>query len=91
MIAQAAPAKGGVSIHAPTRGATLLMRGKAGQGKFQSTLPRGERRCFRLFHRFNRLVSIHAPTRGATPFRPLLSGQPHVSIHAPTRGATNDA
>ena len=34
---------GGISIHAPTRGATLLLFILASHTKFQSTLPRGER------------------------------------------------
>ena len=35
---------GGISIHAPARGATHLYGTNAVNGKFQSTLPRGERR-----------------------------------------------
>ena len=79
----------GVSIHAPTRGATnpfpvvrLLLI---------SFNPRTHTGCDHI----NRLfvisigVSIHAPTRGATiirrTFAPIFRA---VSIHAPTRGAT---
>ena len=32
-----------ISIHAPARGATCLLLGNESRGKFQSTLPRGER------------------------------------------------
>ena len=56
--------------------------------KFQSTLPRGERRgqifsCEAIF-----LISIHAPTRGATSFSRQRVTCFWISIHAPTRGAT---
>ena len=56
-----------VSIHAPTRGATLT----AGLAvmfviKFQSTRPRGARPQGRGAHLRAHPVSIHAPTRGAT-------------------------
>ena len=60
-------AKGLISIHAPTRGATA-----AGQIKscnfnvFQSTLPHGERRGPCNFPTSVHCISIHAPTRGAT-------------------------
>ena len=56
-----------VSIHAPTRGATkiaiFIFRV---YNKFQSTLPRGERRKIPSLSLFHVTVSIHAPTRGAT-------------------------
>ncbi len=35
-----------VSIHAPARGATNIQAGKTLEGKFQSTPPRGGRRCY---------------------------------------------
>ena len=55
-----------ISIHAPTRGATLLLIFWVLDITFQSTLPQGERpqgrfQTFRFF-----VISIHAPTRGAT-------------------------
>ena len=77
-----------ISIHAPTRGATL----KQGEGKavisFQSTLPREERRNIQI-PTGGTVISIHAPTRGATTSafaRELILS---ISIHAPTRGATH--
>ena len=78
-----------ISIHAPTRGATASSdRGKIDSYIFQSTLPRGERRCSDLIPLLPQAISIHAPTRGATdlftPDRFLVT----ISIHAPTRGAT---
>ena len=55
-----------VSIHAPTRGATLRTGRPTTRSRFQSTLPRGER-PFLTITKVNLFpVSIHAPTRGAT-------------------------
>ena len=57
---------------------------------FQSTPPRGGRRCTIFTTCRCKKVSIHAPARGAT----LLRGDGEqgfaVSIHAPARGATLD-
>ena len=61
----------GISIHAPTRGATFQQKG--GRGGSQYFNPRSHERsdhytvqqCWRL------LISIHAPTRGATSWRRL--------------------
>ena len=55
-----------VSIHAPTRGATEIIIYANADGGFQSTHPRGVRRCFASFLAWVVEVSIHAPTRGAT-------------------------
>ena len=56
-----------ISIHAPTRGATVTIYGvRVVEGKFQSTLPRGERRYSYSFATPPTNISIHAPTRGAT-------------------------
>ena len=56
-----------VSIHAPARGATQLSNCSLWDGvRFQSTLPRGERRCAMSLCYLDGLVSIHAPARGAT-------------------------
>ena len=55
-----------ISIHAPARGATPMLRSEALTRKFQSTLPRGERQervdCPQMLQQ----ISIHAPARGAT-------------------------
>ena len=56
-----------VSIHAPARGATTLSFSSGSLGRFQFTLPRGERRGNSRHHRACEGVSIHAPARGATP------------------------
>ena len=56
-----------ISIHAPTRGATVFICHKSFKKlKFQSTLPREERRVKALQQRTIGMISIHAPTRGAT-------------------------
>ena len=55
-----------ISIHAPTRGATIFYLKKRAWKEFQSTLPRGERPLVRFERRFGLSISIHAPTRGAT-------------------------
>ena len=62
------PKCGNVSIHAPTRGATVGNRYLFPfcRAKFQSTHPHGVRQCPRMVYRWYRVVSIHAPTRGAT-------------------------
>ena len=55
-----------ISIHAPTRGATLRLGSTRLADKFQSTLPQGERPASndKIFN--CAIISIHAPTRGAT-------------------------
>ena len=58
----------GVSIHAPTRGATAGYVDTAPVDKFQSTRPRGARRRAPAADLDKGGVSIHAPTRGATGF-----------------------
>ena len=56
-----------VSIHAPTRGATLVcFSGGQDSTTFQSTHPHGVRHKTLWVSCFLNYVSIHAPTRGAT-------------------------
>ena len=56
-----------ISIHAPARGATSSPSGTASRSfRFQSTLPRGERRIFADPCVLPPYISIHAPARGAT-------------------------
>ena len=56
-----------VSIHAPTKGATIGLFGIAiCQFLFQSTLPRRERLHDGADNERRLAVSIHAPTKGAT-------------------------
>ena len=79
---------GDISIHAPTWGATTRYGESNGWIAFQSTHPRGVRRCRRITQLAYDAISIHAPTWGAT--KPLQIGAVDVviSIHAPTWGAT---
>jgi len=56
----------GVSIHAPTRGATITITKGMIEALFQSTRPRGARQQLIAAIRVGQDVSIHAPTRGAT-------------------------
>ena len=78
----------GVSIHAPTRGATChrFVRHEC-HTRFN---PRTHTGCDAVTFEVNKdlLVSIHAPTRGATGFVNNSTAMQGVSIHAPTRGAT---
>ena len=57
---------GYISIHAPTRGATISFHISLIPVIFQSTLPRGERQEQVFVNHVFTLISIHAPTRGAT-------------------------
>ena len=77
-----------VSIHAPTRGATLPRPLPPRGRQFQSTHPHGVRQSGLWLLLVNLRVSIHAPTRGATILYVHTSQLLWVSIHAPTRGAT---
>ena len=58
-----------ISIHAPTRGATRIPATSQYFERFQSTLPRGERRAYPKSRLGGYYISIHAPTRGATELR----------------------
>ena len=67
----------GISIHAPTRGATLPLLQISGNCLFQSTLPHGERLGGKYMYVEKIKISIHAPTRGATTLQkvqPSLCG-----------------
>ena len=64
-----------ISIHAPTRGATKRILAGYSQGKFQSTLPQGERRDITDLFLSPFIISIHAPTRGATKTNRLCYGR----------------
>ena len=59
--------EGGVSIHAPARGATQRFNPfNLLAYQFQFTLPRGERPKYSILISHLGIVSIHAPARGAT-------------------------
>ena len=81
-----------ISIHAPTRGATIaVLYNSRSSVLFQSTLLQEERQIFFLFLLFVFYISIHAPTRGATKHYECDDRGNLISIHAPTRGATRYA
>ena len=80
----------GISIRAPTRGATLHKVLNPQGMKFQSALPRGERRRTALRRSVRPRISIRAPTRGATKAAYSFRMYYFISIRAPTRGATRD-
>ena len=78
-----------ISIHAPARGATLIVcTSNSYQLKFQSTLPRGERQRLAfcivvlVFH-FN--PRSREGSDGRVNYPACLQ---NISIHAPARGAT---
>ena len=78
-----------ISIHAPTRGATLVADAVNQAVSISIHAPtRGATipGHGHLWH--TAMISIHAPTRGATHLTELLDPFTVISIHAPTRGAT---
>ena len=78
---------GEISIHAPPRGATLLVAHAVNRRKFQFTPLREGRRAGLVhragMHNFNSRPSARGDMRGNRRFRPA-----RISIHAPPRGAT---
>ena len=77
-----------ISIHAPTRGATICIYAQ----RFEILHFNPRSHAGSDVHVFSKLsfsiISIHAPTRGATR-RDTRNGRHYdISIHAPTRGAT---
>ena len=76
-----------ISIHAPTRGATIQHLKAYANTVFQSTLPREERQsqvfCCFLDNYFNPRSHERSDLAMRMAFRHLK-----ISIHAPTRGAT---
>ena len=55
-----------ISIHVPARGTTLRHTHVALMAEFQSTFPRGERRCLFAILPTLFAISIHVPARGTT-------------------------
>ena len=79
----------GISIHAPTRGATFSFFSQASSQLYFN--PRShEGSDFSIFFSSQIIfpISIHAPTRGATRALEDFLRDCEISIHAPTRGAT---
>ena len=85
--AEAAKKAADVSIHAPTRGATVLDRIGEADIEFQSTRPRGARPSTRL--RSVLATSFNPRAHAGRDHRVApVERRERVSIHAPTRGAT---
>ena len=78
----------GVSIHASARDATYFFISSLPKLAFQSTRPRGTRRCAPGLTA-GRHVSIHASARDATAFSLPSPELLDVSIHASARDATS--
>ena len=55
-----------ISIHTPTKGATIQDERTSWTWKFQSTLPRRERHTKNIIYSYLGRISIHTPTKGAT-------------------------
>ena len=77
-----------ISIHAPTRGATLRKESWVVMYQFQSTLPRGERHGGKGFARAVRNFNPRSH-EGSDLLKRELGYKYDISIHAPTRGATH--
>ncbi len=77
-----------ISIHAPTRGATVMF--DKINYTFKYFNPRSHERSDLMYKCMQRenIISIHAPTRGATVVDVPTIRLTNISIHAPTRGAT---
>ena len=78
-----------ISIHAPPRGATILIINFVGGELFQFTPLREGRLFFHKGFHFLAVISIHAPPRGATARESFSPPTQPISIHAPPRGATS--
>ena len=76
-----------VSIHAPTRGATIIARSSSPILWFQSTRPRGARLRLKLGWQCRYCFNPRAHA-GRDSARAITDTADSVSIHAPTRGAT---
>ena len=78
-----------ISIHAPTRGATWPDIAFLTSFRFQSTLPREERRwCYRRQARPQRNFNPRSHERSDDVCNYDVPCRDCISIHAPTRGAT---
>ena len=77
----------GISIHAPTRGATKILACLRYGIQFQSTLPREERRNSDTINGYKPNFNPRSHERSDAQRTPILI-KGSISIHAPTRGAT---
>ena len=82
------PSESGISIHAPTRGATRAADRVIKREVFQSTLPREER--LSPFFQSTNYKNFNPRSHERSDALCLSFGNPRyrISIHAPTRGAT---
>ena len=80
-----------ISIHAPTRGATIKSDLYIGKVRISIHAPTRGATSASKSSLISTIISIHAPTRGATSGIYLWSTVIIISIHAPTRGATEKA
>ena len=78
-----------ISIHAPARGATIRSTKISMHKKFQSTLPRGERRLGGSGCPVDRYHFNPRSREGSDSFFPPPKCWQSISIHAPARGATS--
>jgi len=78
-----------VSIHAPARGATLILTLLGEHSIVSIHAPARGATQRRQGTDYPSSVSIHAPARGATRTRDSHAAMDGVSIHAPARGATH--
>ena len=77
-----------ISIHAPTRGATGIPDAIFYKYRFQSTLPREERRCVTCQNKSRFIFQSTLPREERRFWRLGKRLFCKISIHAPTRGAT---
>ena len=77
-----------VSIHAPTRGATISKIKRIKRKMFQSTHPRGVRHTHRHGSYICQEFQSTHPRGVRRQSISMIAESPLVSIHAPTRGAT---
>ena len=79
----------GVSIHAPTKGATIMCSFFGWLHDVSIHAPTKGATFKIIDYKRSFYVSIHAPTKGATAVRTAKPTYQSVSIHAPTKGATS--
>ena len=77
-----------ISIHAPTRGATVQVLCTNCIHQISIHAPTRGATSINGMDNISIWISIHAPTRGATKTGRWEKDKKHISIHAPTRGAT---
>ena len=77
-----------ISIHAPTRGATVHIMPPSADFIISIHAPTRGATGKRSYKKEFQHISIHAPTRGATKYSKTTKITFEISIHAPTRGAT---